>query len=245
MINCIIYEDNEKMQETYKKIVNDFFKDKNIYISFHIYNKYSPNLEKKLLNIEGGKLYILDIEVPGKSGLDLARIIRNSGDWNSPLIVVTSYDHLKNTGFTSKMLMLDFISKKENIELRLKESLELANIIIDNNESYIFQYDGELYHIEYRNILYFEKDLNDNYTFLYTKKDVYKIKESIIQIESIIKENKSFIKTHRSCIVNIENIDYLDIDNNTLHFKGYSTKLLTKESRELLRQSLRPEQIRK
>lgn len=245
MINCIIYEDNEKMQELYQKIINDFFEEKNILVSFCIYDKYKPNLEDELFNIIGEKIYILDIEVPGKSGLDLARIIRNSGDWNSPLIIVTSYEHLKNKSFTSKMLMLDFVSKKENIELRLKESLELANVIIDNNETYTFQYNGELYHIEYKNILYFKKDLNDNYTFLYTKKNIFKIKESIIQIENIIKDNKSFVKTHRSCIVNIDNIEYFDIKNNIIYFKEYSTNLLTKESRDFLKKILRNDQIKK
>lgn len=245
MISCIIYEDNEKMQTLYRETVEEFFKNKNQEVKFYIYNKYHPNLENEILNIEGEKVFILDIEVPGKSGLDLARIIRNNGDWNSPLIIVTSYDYLKNTGFTSKMLMLDFISKKEDVKTRLIESLKIANNIMNIEDSYVFQYNGELYHVEFQNILYFEKDLNDNYTFLYTKDETYKIKESIIQIENCLEENEHFFKTHRSCIVNIDNIDYLDIKNNIICFGTQTTNLLTKESRDILIKLLSSHQVRK
>lgn len=245
MINCIIYEDNEKMQNIYKHVVKDFFKSLDQDVCFYVYSQYCNNLENEVLNIDGEKVFILDIEVPGKSGLDLARIIRNSGDWTSPLIVVTSYDYLKNTGFTSKMLMLDFISKKEDVANRLLESLKIANNIMDGENSYTFQYNGELYHVEYLDILYFEKDLNDNYTFLYTKKETYKIKESIIQIEAYLEDNEHFYKVHRSCIVNIDNIDCFDLRSSTLYLGEHSTDLVSKEGKEFLRKYLKSHQIRK
>lgn len=243
MINCIIYEDNDEMIKLYQEIIKDYFSSKNQKIKFYVFEQYQKNLEIKLCNLKGKKIFILDIEVPGKSGLDLARIIRTNGDWNSPLIVITSYDHLKSTGFTSKMLMLDFILKKENIRKRLKESLSIVDNIIDTKNSYTFQYNGELYHVDYQNILCFEKDLNDNYTFLYTKQGSYKIKECIIQIEKSFHNNQNFFKIHRSCIININNITELDLKKNILHLGNYSTNLLTKENRNLLIKQLENYQI--
>lgn len=238
MISCIIYEDNEDMRVLYKEIVKAFFVSKGIKISFYTFSKYQKGLEDKLCDLPGKKIFILDIEVPGKSGLDLARIIRASGDWLSPLIVVTSYEHLKSTGFTSKMLMLDFISKKENLRNRLYESLITAENIFNNDNDYTFQYNGELHHVDYQDILCFEKDLNDNYTFLYTKNKKYKIKESIVKIEKDLLQDNRFFKVHRSCIINIDNITNFDYKNNILYLGDYSTNLLSKENRDSLRKRI-------
>lgn len=238
MINCIIYEDNEKMQNLYQKIIKDYFDKIEIQVKFYIFDKYHKNLEKKLANINGNKFYILDIEVPGKSGLDLARGIRNGGDWESQLIIITNYEYLKNTSFTCKMLMLDFISKKDNLKKRLCESLIIVNDITNTCDNYTFQYNGELHHVNYQNILSFEKDLNDNYTFLYTNDKSYRIKDSITNIEKELLKNRCFFKIHRSCIINVNNITDFDLKNNILYLGDYSTNLLTKESRELLRKRL-------
>lgn len=244
MINCIIYEDNEKMQNLYESIVKNFYNNKNQEVIFYKFNKYDKNLEKKLSNIKENKIYILDIEVPEKSGLDLARSIRNSGDWNSPLIIITSYDHLKNTSFTSKMLMLDFISKKENIKEHLTETLELINNIVEENNSYVFQYNGKINNIDFKNILYFEKNLNDNCTSLYTNNEIYIVKENLMQINKNIKNVKNFLKINRSCIVNLHNIDYFDINNEIIYFKNSLYNISIKENSELLIANLEQNQIK-
>lgn len=238
MINIIIYEDNSDMQQMYQEIVKHFFNLRKEKIRFHIFSNYAKNLENKFLNIAGKRIYILDIEVPGKSGLDLARTIRKSGDWMSPLMIITSYDHLKNTGFTSKVLMLDFISKREDVEKRLNQSLETAYHMINDRDAYTFQYNGELFHVPFNDILYFEKDLNDNYTFVYTKTNSYKIKECISSIAKKIEYSSIFLKVHRSCIVNVNNIDFLNVKENKIYCGKYVTNFITKENRDLLKKKL-------
>lgn len=238
MFNVIIYEDNIKTQELYIDIITTFFNRKEQVVNFHTFTKYTVNLEKKMAAIPGKKIFIFDIEVPGKSGLDLARLIRNNGDWTSPLILITSYEEFKYTSYTSKFLMLDFISKKENIKTRLTDSLKIAYNVLDVCTSYVFQYNGELFHILYSDILYFEKDFNDNYTFLYTISDSYKIHENILQIAKKFKYNDTFFRTHRSCIVNVDNIVSLDTKTNTIYFKKRCTKLLTDSNKNILKGKL-------
>jgi DNA-binding LytR/AlgR family response regulator len=139
--------------------------------------------------------------------------------------------------------MLDFIWKKENIEEKLNNSIKVAYDVINSQNSYTFQYDGEMYHISFNDIYYFEKDLNDNYTFLYTENFVYKIKESIAHIEKKLDYNPMFLKIHRSCIVNIEHIDNLDLRKNIINIGKYSTNLISKESINLLKKKLNEDQI--
>lgn len=243
MINIIIYEDNKDMQTLYKKTLNQYFKRKKQDFIIHAFDHYSKNLESKFRNISGKKIYIMDIEVPGKSGLDLARNIRNSGDWMSPLIVITSYAHLKNTGFTSKVLMLDFICKREPVEKRLIETLDIIYGIVDDSNNYTFQHNGLIFHVQYDDILYFEKDLNDNNTIIYTKYNSYKTNESIIQIANKLNDNPYFFKSHRSCIINLNNIDYLDYGNNTIIMNGVSVKLITEQRKKTLKKILNSKQI--
>ena len=243
MINVIIYEDNKEMQILYQEVVRNFFHSQKIKIKFHIFSSYVRNLERKLASLPGKKLFILDIEVPGKSRLDLARTIRHEGDWMSPLMVITSYENLKNTGFTSKVLMLDFISKRENVRKRLKESLETVYDIFHMKDAYTFQYNGKLFHIPFDDILYFEKDLNDNYTFLYTEDFAYKIKESITQIGKKLEQHLMFLKVHRSCIVNINRISMFNVKEKRIYLGKYSTNLITREGRDFLKKKLRPMHI--
>ncbi len=243
MVNVIIYEDNKEMQLLYQEEIKLFFEERNHSVNFYLFSHYSKDLEKIIQKIPRRKLFVLDIEVPGKSGLDLARKIRMNGDWTSPFIIITNYDSFKNTGFTSKTLLLDFISKKENRKERLKEALEIAYEMLNMKDAYTFQYNGEIYHILYQNILYFEKDLNDNYTFLYTEDNRYKVKDSISNIEKELENNPIFFKTHRSCIINLNQVDYLDWDKNKLYLKNHIISLLTKEKKEKLKKLLSKEKI--
>lgn len=243
MISVIIYEDDKEMEELYQETIRKFFELRRKKVKFYIFPFYTRNLENKFKNIPGKKIYILDIEVEGKSGLDLARMIRSNGDWMSPLIVVTSYEHLRNTGFTSKILMLDFISKKENVKLKLRQSLETVCNILQMKDFYTFQYDGKLFHIPFEDTLYFEKDSNDNYTFMYTKNNCYKIKESITQIEKKLKYQPNFLKIHRSCIVNTNQISTFHLKEKRIYFGKYSTNLITREHIDSLKKSLNPLQI--
>ena len=243
MINIIIYEDNKDMQNLYKRTLNRYFKAKREKTKLYIFDCYSRNLETKFRNIPGKKIYIMDIEVPGKSGLDLARNIRNSGDWMSPLIVITSYAHLRNTGFTSKVLMLDFICKREPVEKRLIETLDIIYEMVSDCSNYTFQYNGEVFQVPFDDILYFEKDLNDNYTFLYTKYNCYKINESILQIDKKLENNSQFFKTHRSCIINLDNVSYLDYSDSTIIMGERNIKLITNQKKNKLKKILSSEQI--
>ncbi len=243
MINIIIYEDSRNMQDLYKKALNRYFKSKKQDIKLYIFDHYNKNLETKFRNISGKKIYIMDIEVPGKSGLDLARNIRESGDWMSPLIVITSYSYLRNTGFTSKVLMLDFICKREPVEKRLIETLDIIYGIVNDFNNYTFQYNGEVFHVHYDDVCYFEKDLNDNYTFLYTKYNSYKINESIIQIGKKLEDDPHFFKIHRSCIINLDNINYLDWNNSVIRVGQYDVKLLTEHRKNKLKRLITDDMI--
>ena len=134
-MNFIIYEDENKYIEKYKKIIRKLLGPLDLNYKIIEIKEYNESSKEIINNTEGSKIYILDIEVTGKNGLDLARRIRKTGDWTSPIIIVTSHEEFKNVGYTAKILMLNFISKCKELENQLIETLKVALEINLSNKS--------------------------------------------------------------------------------------------------------------
>lgn len=238
MINFIIYENEQAFCDLYKSaIINLMGSDDNSY-KIIIINKYDKEAAKTLANLRGKKIYLLDIEVPGKSGLDLAREIRMDGDWLSQIIIITHYEQYKNINFTGKILMLDFISKNKDLSLRLKEALMVVYDIICEQKSLNFQYNGEIFQIPYNEILFIEKNLNDNCSTIITVDRKVQIKQTINNLDDFLKGDPRFMKTHRSCIVNLNNVRSIDLKNNIIKFKNTQTDLLSRSRKQEIKERI-------
>lgn len=235
MINFVIYEDEKKFREKYISIILKIIGGMKVAYRIFEFDKYDSTTYNKIKNLTGKKIYILDIEVPGKSGLDLAREMRNSGDWESPMIIVTTHEQLKDAAFTSKMLMLDFISKFYNFEESLHDTLKLALDIIDKNQSLNFQYNGELLQIPYNDILFIEKNVDDFYSTVVTRNERIKIKKTISSIEEELTQDTRFFRTHRSCIANLDKITSVELRECIIHFGSIETPLLSRDKKSELK----------
>lgn len=239
MINFIIYEDNKVMRKLYKDIIRKFMGIKNF--NYHVYefSKYNKEVDNKInKEIIGKKIYILDIEVPGMSGLELARKIRNNGDWTSQIIVITTYVEYKNLGFTNRLLMLDFISKFSNINENLKLSLKVALNILNRQSALSFKYNSEIFQILYNDIYYIEKNLNNNNSTIVTKNNTYTIKCSINKLMETLSNDPRFFKSHRSCIINLNNVISFDIDSNIIKFKNKEINLVSRDKKKKLKDKI-------
>lgn len=239
MLTFIIYEDNLEMRNSYIKIIHQFMGNRNDNYKIEEFASYDKCLLKKIENIVGNRIFIFDIEVPGKSGIDLARDIRNSGDWKSPIIIVTVHSELRNESYRSKTLLLDFISKYSNFEEELKEALTCAIKITTADLSISFQQDGEIYKVPYSDILYIEKIPNQNYCNIVTKSNKYSFKQSIQELKRKLEKDSRFIQTHRSCIINIHNLTKIILSENLMIFKGgKESYLISREYKKNLKDFL-------
>ena len=239
-MNFIIYEDEKDYVKRYKNAIHKLLGPTNLKYKIIEINEYNENTEAELEKIEGNKSYILDIEVPGKNGLDLARSIRKKGDWASPIIIITSHEEFKTVGYTGKILMLNFISKAEDLEKQLADSLETALEINMANKSLRYTSKGELFYIPYHDIIYIEKSLNDNTSNIVTKSHIYNIRKTIKELEEELSNTIDFIKTHRSCIVNLKNIKHIDFENNKIRFiNNKETDLISRTHKKELKERLK------
>ena len=238
-MNFIIYEDEKDYAKRYKNAIHKLLVPTNLKYKIIEINEFNEKTEDELDKIEGNKCFILDIEVPGKTGLELARNIRKGGDWNSPIIIVTSHEEFKTVGYTGKILMLNFISKADDIEKQLADSLETALEINMANKSLCYTNKGELFYIPYKDILYIEKSLNDNTSNIVTKSHIYNIRKTIKELEVELSNTIDFIKTHRSCIVNLKNVKHIDFDNNIIKFATKEINLISRTHKKALKERLK------
>ena len=235
MINFIIYEDEKKFREKYISIILKLIGGMKMAYRIVEFDHYDNNTISKIKNTVGKKIFILDIEVPGKSGLDLAREIRNNGDWESPMMIITTHEQLKTAAFTSRMLMLDFISKFYNCEQNLNDALKISLDIVKATPSLNFQSNGELVQVPYRDILFIEKNVDDLYSTVITKNEKMTIKLPISTIEEELKKDPRFFRTHRSCIVNLEKVTKVELRNCVIHFGNIETQLLSRDKKAELK----------
>ena len=235
-MNFILYENDKTYINKYKNIIYEIMGSNKLNLHLYEFSSYNLEVKNKLDKIEGNKIYIIDIEVPGKNGLDLARQIRNSGDWISPIIVVTSHEEFKIVGYTEKILMLDFISKREDLKKSLYDALIIALKINSSKECFCFTIKSEIYQIPYDDILYIEKSLNNNSSILVTTKNKYVFRKTISKLEKEL--NNDFVKTHRSCIVNTKNITKIDFENNLIYFNDKYINLLSRNNKKILKEKV-------
>ena len=215
MINFIIVDDNKYVRDLNEQIIAKFAMPYDFNYSVKTFGKYGNDLKKEITAVHDMKIYILDLELPGKSGVDIAREIRKK-DWDSVIIILTSHDELELKLLKEKLLILYFISKFDNYEQRLVDTLQMITDKINSKKALTFKSNREIHHVLYDNIYYIYKDSYNNKTMIVTKEDKYPISESLSSIKD--KLDNRFIQTHRACYVNLDRIKTVDFTKSIIIF---------------------------
>ena len=240
MIYFIIYEYELSSSLLYQEIILKLIGSSNEQYRIIVIKKYDRKQIKEIMNLEGRKIFILDIEVPGKSGLDLAREIRKIyDDWDSQMIIVTNHHQFESNRFMGRLLMLDFVSKYYNCEEQLKEALKDAIHILDKGKFFSFTVDGELYKIPYSSILYIEKDKDEEKVLIVTKTMKKIVKNSISKIWKELEKDSNFFKSSRSCIINTHNITRVNFDKRVIKFGREETSSLARDRKKELKEIIK------
>ena len=222
MLKLVIYEDNPDSVERVVSIIHKALAAYDFEYKVEKYLSYDKNIETIINNTSEQKIYILDIEVPKVSGLEIAAKIREK-DWKSIIIFLTSHPECKNDIFYSRLLALDYISKYNSYDKRLQQSIEKSLQILNKSRVLIYKYNYVSYRIDFDEILYIEKLHNE-------KKSIINIENgSKLEITKTIKEiismlDNSFSMVNQSCIVNIDKITSIDVTNNIITLKN-NTKI--------------------
>jgi DNA-binding LytR/AlgR family response regulator len=154
-------------------------------------------------------LLLLDIEMPGMTGLDLIKKLGN----NKPLIVFTTAKK-EYAVEAFELNVVDYLVKPISLP-RLKQAIDKAQETLDSNkqelkveeQGFVFVKDnGVLKRIAIDDILFLEA--MGDYVKVHTPQKFHVVHATLKSIEEKLPSSK-FIRVHRSYIVAINKIDYI------------------------------------
>lgn len=217
MINFILCDDNNYVTELNKNLIAKIAMPYDFNYKVHSFDKYNIKL-KNLINTPSDiKIYILDLELPNKSGIEIAREIRRV-DWDSIIIILTSHDELELKLLKSKLLIFDFISKFDNYEERLREAINMVIKKFETKKILSFKSNKEIRHVKLDDIYYIYHDNSIEKTIIVTNNDEFPIRDSLNNVAS--KLDSRFYQTHRACYVNLDKIRSVDFKNNLIYLNN-------------------------
>lgn len=230
MINFIICDDNEKIVLDIKKIIDVFMMNNKAEYKTHIFNDLDEEFMKIVKKPLSFKIYILDIETPSRSGIDVARIIRKK-DLDSVIIFITSHEELGLTLLKNEIMFLSFINKFDNYEDRLVTSIKKAMEVLKRKNIIRFEERGVLYTIAMNDILYITRDSVERKCVIKTDYAEIKTYKPLSSVEKLL--DNRFIKTHRACFINKERVAKIDKIRKTILFdNGVVVSLLSDKYRK-------------
>lgn len=164
----------------------------------------------KRLKEMGGDVLLLDIDMPGISGLEVAEALKELPI--SPLLVfVTSHDELVYDSF--RFHPFGFV-RKSFLDKELPKVLaDCEKELREKNIMYHFKSsEGEVY-LQLADILYFEAD--GNYLLVYTQKEIYRFRETLSVVGDKL-SHRGFVRVHKGFLVNMAAVKLLGQGNLTL-----------------------------
>lgn len=207
MINFIICDDNAKDRENAKKIINAFMKKIKKEYETHVFKDYNQDFYNIIDRKLPSKIYLLDIETPTKSGIDVARDIRKK-DVDSVIIFLTVHEELGHVILKNDLMFLSFINKFDDFENRLYKSLGKSLDILNKKNTVRINDGNVIYTINIKDILYITKDSFERKTIIKTDYAEIKVRKTMNEIREMLDDR--FVQTHRACFVNEDRIFKVD-----------------------------------
>ena len=138
MVNFVVCEDEKDLRKIEVAEITKFMMNYDIDYKIHEFSDYNQKFEDYAKKDDGFKIYLLDIVTNKTSGINAARRIREEyEDWVSVIIMVTSHSEFKYEALSSRLYLLDFINKLNNMENKIKEDLNIAMKHYDNRQKQI------------------------------------------------------------------------------------------------------------
>lgn len=198
MLKIAVLDDQELYLETIEVITRNSMLEQGI--SYEIFTYISS--EDLLYDVEEDNkydIYLLDVELPTTSGLEVARKIREK--YYDPIIIyITNYVEYAIEGYEANAYR--YIPKKM-LEKKLPEAYASIYPNIENKKKvfYIIEKNHKLERIAYEDIYYIKKD--EKYILIVHKHGISRDRKTIAKFMESVKSYDSFIGVDRSYAVNI------------------------------------------
>ena len=223
MLNIAICDDDALILSKVEKLVGVFFRTHCIEMKMQSY-QLSENLTYDLQDGLYYDLFLLDIEMPGIDGRELAKSIHN----NMPaakVIFITS--HLEYAVEAYEFSIFRYIPKtaiEEKLSAALNDFYKLYRL--ERNEFYTIQVKNYVEQLSYRDILYILKE-GKYAVFHLANGRTNSVRKTLAQIFKEINKDY-FYFADRGCIVNLANV--IGMNENGILFSDNQRLAISKAS---------------
>ena len=198
-IKIAICDDEQQQTEYVKMLVNKWADKNNIKINISMFDS-AENFKAALIDGKAYDILLLDIQMGGQTGVDLAKELRLTDD-KLIIVFITALPDFINDGYD--VFALHYLMKPVN-ETKLFEVLNRAVKNITKNITAIFlPVDGKQIRIAINDIIYIESLAH--FSEIATVNGVFNVKIPISELEQQL--NDSFVRCHRSFIVGLKYVD--------------------------------------
>lgn len=220
MVNVIICDDNNRDLNNISLCVKNFMSKNKVEYNIHLYDDYNDKFKEIIYSKIPFKIYLLDIETPSASGIDIARQIRIK-DMDSVIMFLTGHDELGNAVLKNDLLFLSFINKFDDMNNRLNKSLKKALELLQHKDVIKFNDRNITYTLNIDDILYITKESNERKTIIKTDYAEFKVNKSLSEVIKMF--DNRFIQTHRACFINDNRKVYINRKSKTILFDNGAT----------------------
>lgn len=215
MINFIVCDDIDIYVKDICNIIDKVMITNDVEYKIYRFNDYNNDFMNILNKDLSFKIYILDIETPTRSGIEVARIIRDN-DIESMMIFLTAYfDKYLKELIKSRFMFLDIIDKGDNYQSNLESTIKYALSNINKKNIIRFKDKNILYTIETKDIIYIIRN-KDRKCLIKTSYNIITVNKTLVELYEMLDDR--FIYSHRSAIVNKERIRIYDKKNKLILF---------------------------
>ncbi len=232
MVNYIVCDDNALIRKKVEEIITTYMMKNKLRYKTYMFSDYNKKFLEMINKKMGFKIYILDIETPSLSGIDIARQIRKF-DIQSVIIFLTGHEELGSIVLKNELLFLSFINKFDDCENRLISSIKLALQCANEKRILRFEEGGILYTISADDIMYITRDSIERKSIIKTDYSEFKSYKPLNTLIELLDER--FIKTHRACFVNKNRVVAINKQKGEITFdNGEVIDLLSKRYKKEL-----------
>ncbi len=237
MINFIIVDDNCMWLEQVSSIIDKIMLKNNFDYNKKTFLEYDQKFKEYSNSNLDNKIYILDIKTSKENGIDIAREIRKK-DNDAIIIFLTAYEEYGNKILKSLLNIYGMISKCDNVESMLEQSiLTILERINNSNKAIKIEDTSSILVIPLSNILYITIDGKKRKAIIMTdSKNIY-CKKTLDYFEK--KYPNFLVRTHKSCVVNINRTINFDFKSQIIYFNNKSSiELLSKKYKDKIKERL-------
>lgn len=215
MINFIICDDEQLFLNSIVEVIDKVMMSNDFAYTNHLFCDYNEDFDNIINDKLSFKIYILDIQVNSKSGIDIAKKIRKN-DIESMIIFCTAYfeKYLKEI-IRSRFMFLDFIDKSGDYKNNLVDTINYALSNINKKNIIRFKNQNIVYTIYTNDILYIMRD-KDRKCIIKVSDIEIVVNKSLVEIKSML--DNRFVYSHRACIINMSRIYNYDKKTRIITF---------------------------